>query len=148
MQVFIIGSPFETAKSLSKRHLFNQVNEAKIIINAICGNTKGWKNHPCTIQYKNNVEWLNLYYKCLKYYKDYLLSTNEEFLERSKDYSILADCLRPKFHTEDFLINMKSRLYTKDPNTYSKWMEYGESYENWYCINDLIVKYKTQKNKK
>lgn len=37
MQVFIVGSPLETAMALSKRHLNNQINEAKIILDALNG---------------------------------------------------------------------------------------------------------------
>lgn len=51
MQVFIIGSPLETAESLSPKHLNNQINEAKIILDALRG-AKAWSN------YENSItEW-------------------------------------------------------------------------------------------
>lgn len=37
---------------------------------------------------------------------------------------------------------MKRRLYTKDKIFYQVWKNLGESDENWYYINDSIVKYK------
>ena len=60
MQVFIVGSPLETARALSKRHLNNQINEASIILAALNG-AKAWSNHPCVLQYRGREEWLRAY---------------------------------------------------------------------------------------
>lgn len=68
MQVFIVGSPLETAMALSKRHLNNQINEAKIILDALNG-AKAWSNHPCVLQYRGYEMWLGFYKYCLEYYE-------------------------------------------------------------------------------
>lgn len=67
MQVFIIGTPLETAMALSKRHLNNQINEAKIILDALEG-AKAWRNHPAILQYRGYTGWLIAYQSCLRYY--------------------------------------------------------------------------------
>ena len=64
MQVFIICSPLETAKALSPKHLNNQINEAKIILDALNG-AKAWSNHPVVLQYRGYEDWLEMYMKTL-----------------------------------------------------------------------------------
>ena len=68
MQVFIIGTPLETAMALSKHHLNNQINEAKIILDALNG-AKAWSNHPCVLQYRGHERWLEHYHDCLLFYR-------------------------------------------------------------------------------
>jgi hypothetical protein len=128
MQVFIIGSPFETAKILDKRRLNKQIIEVNQILNAIKG-SKAWHNHPCTIQYKGHVDWLENYLSCLIYYKNGL----ELHAEVESD---LADVCRPSFHTEEYFNQMKRRLYTKNKIHYSQYSYLGESNQNWYFVNN------------
>ena len=40
--------------------------ETKQILKAIICKNAPWKNHPCTLQYKNYTIWLRKYYYCLK----------------------------------------------------------------------------------
>ena len=47
MQIFIIGSPFETAQALDKRRLNKQIIECRQIMKAINGESEAWANHPC-----------------------------------------------------------------------------------------------------
>ena len=144
MQVFIIGSPFETAKILDKRRLNKQIIEVNQILNAIKG-SKAWHNHPCTIQYKGHVDWLENYLSCLIYYKNGL----ELHAEVESD---LADVCRHSFHenlckeahvlkpwvsdTEEYFNQMKRRLYTKNKIHYSQYSYLGESNQNWYFVNN------------
>ena len=51
MNVFVIGSPIETAKCLDPRRLNKQIIECKQILKAIDGETKAWANHPATKMY-------------------------------------------------------------------------------------------------
>jgi hypothetical protein len=53
MQVFIIGSPFETAQILDNKRLNRQIQEAQVILDALNGK-KAWSNHPCVLQYKGH----------------------------------------------------------------------------------------------
>ena len=57
MQVFIIGSPLETAMALDRRRLNKQIIECRQILNAIFGKTNAWVNHPCTLQYHKHKHW-------------------------------------------------------------------------------------------
>lgn len=133
MQVFIIGTPFETAMALSKRHLNNQINEAKIILDAING-AKAWSNHPCVLQYRGYEGWLQDYKKCLESYF-------QEKVQVSAVWSVLANDIRPDWHTQEYCDQMKRRLYTKDPEHYKQWADLGKSDCNWYFVDGEWRKY-------
>lgn len=124
MQVFIIGSPLETARALDSKRLNRQIQETKVILAALNG-AKAWSNHPCVLQYRGREEWLRAYKECLEWY----VRGNED---KALWASNLADYWRPMFHTEQYFSNMKARLYTKNPQHYAQFAEYGTSEENWY----------------
>lgn len=138
MQVFIIGSPLDTAKNLDRRRLNKQIIECQQILNAIDGKTKSWSNHPCTIQYKKYKEWLIAYMHCLKafYNKD---------IHKARIWNLYASDNTPNFHTSAYFDNMKRRLYTKDNEYYKQWESLGKSYENWYWVNNKWKIYKQTK---
>lgn len=131
MQVFIIGSPLETAKALSPKHLNNQVNEAMTILNALNG-AKAWSNHPVVLQYRGYEDWLKLYTKVLEEYRNGNYSVAE---------TIDSVIVPPLFHTEEFFNQMKRRLYTKNPQHYSQWSKLGKSEENWYFVDGVMRRY-------
>ena len=135
MQVFIIGSAYETAKALDKRRLNKQIIECRQILDAINGKTKAWANHPCTIQYRNHAEWLTAYELCLK---SYMYGNDAQALIAN----VYANMKRPNFHTQEYFDNMKKRLYTKNNEHYKQFAHLGESYENWYWINNAWKIYK------
>ena len=126
MQVFVVGSPLETAMALSRKHLRNQINEAHVILAAIHGESKGWIHHPVVLMYSepNSVRWLQMYADALEGYLDG--STGLQMADRE------AREITPKFHTPEFIRQMKSRLYSKDKEKYERYAEYGESDCNWY----------------
>ena len=126
MQVFVVGSPLETAMALSRKHLRNQINEAHVILAAIHGEGKGWIHHPVVLMYSgpNSVRWLQMYADILEGYLDG--STGLEIADRE------AKAITPEFHTEKFLTQMKRRLYTKSPEHYKQWADFGESEDNYY----------------
>ena len=126
MQIFVVGSPLEPAMALSRKHLRNQINEAHVILAAIHGEGKGWIHHPVVLMYSepNSVRWLSMYADILEgYLAGY---TGLERADRE------AKAITPKFHTPTFVENMKRRLYTKNPENYKQWAEYGTSDENFY----------------
>lgn len=141
MQVFIVGSPIYTAKHLDKLRLNKQIIECSQILSALNGKTKAWLNHPCTKQYEKHQLWLYYYRMSLMNYKlgNILLA---------KLYSKNADCIRPKFHIQEYYNQMKRRLYTKNPIHYNLWENLGESYENWYWSyrENKWLKYKQLKS--
>lgn len=133
MQVFIVGSPLETAMALSKRHLNNQINEAKIILDALSG-AKAWSNHPCVLQYRGYEMWLGFYKYCLEYYAN-------GWLRDAKIENMYAESCKPPFHTQEYYNQIKRRLYTKDPEHYKQWTDLGKSNENWYFVDNEWRKY-------
>ena len=64
MQVFIVGTPFETAKALDNQRLRKQIIECDQILDALNGKA-AWSNHPCVLQYKDHQWWLKGYRNCL-----------------------------------------------------------------------------------
>lgn len=135
MNVFIVGSPLETAMALDSRRLMKQIIEAQVMLDAIRGKA-AWKNHPCTLQYREHARWLQCYTYCLMHYKDANLGSA---VKASK----YCEMMKPPFHTEEFFNQMKRRLYTKDSNHYKQWADLGTSEENWYWSpsEEKIIKY-------
>ena len=135
MQVFIIGSALETAKILDKKRLNKQIIECQQILKSINGETKAWANHPCTIQYRKHVNWLISYMHCLKaiFNKD---------IHKARIWNAYALDNTPNFHTQDYFENMKRRLYTKNHEHYKQFEYLGESYENWYWVDNNWKIYK------
>ena len=135
MQVFIIGTPLETAQVLSERHLNNQINEARIIIDALNGK-KAWSRHPAVLQYRGYEEWLGHYVSCLYLYKyNAIIGAGI-----CSDYARMCT---PEWHCEEYYTNMKRRLYTKNPEHYKQWAHLGESQENmyWSPTENKFIKY-------
>lgn len=136
MNVFIVGSPLETAQALDVKRLNKQIAECRQIVDAMYGDTKAWSRHPATLQYGENIVWLLLYRDCLLAYR-------AGDITEAQQNSDLADSIRPAFHTEEFINQMKRRLYTKDSNHYAQWAGLGTSDCNWYWspAEEKIIKY-------
>lgn len=135
MNVFIVGSPYETAQALDGLRLNKQIIECQQILDALEGK-KAWSHHPCTLQYKGHERWLMNYMSCLLRYK------HGEY-GRAELSSQWCEQDRPSFHTEEFFNQMKRRLYTKNPEHYVQWADLGRSDENWYWSpsEQKIIKY-------
>ena len=141
MNVFVIGSPLETAKCLDPRRLNKQIIECKQILKAIDGETKAWANHPATKMYTRYQEWLKLYMNCLNVYRG-------ENIESAEHFSNCADMIRPLFHTQEYFDQMKRRLYTKNNNYYLQWKDFGESDINMYYVDGKWKYYQNGKQLK
>ena len=133
MQVFIVGSIYNTVMVLDKKRRHKQWVEIQQIIDAIDGN-KAWKNHPCTIQYREHKNWLLLYRTVIEY-------VNMDMHEKAMGMSLIAESWRPKWHTQEYFDQMKRRLYSKNPEHYKQWAYLGESQENWYFVDGVWRKY-------
>ena len=133
MQVFIIGSPLETAEAMfgDTKRFNKQIIECHQILDALNG-AKAWSNHPVVLQYRGYEVWLKLYTEILSSYRD-----GDCLLAEIADFVAVA----PKFHTKEFLTQMKRRLYTKNPTYYSQWSNLGTSDENWYFVDGVMRKY-------
>lgn len=129
MQVFIVGSPLETAKAMVRdtKRFNKQIVECQQILDALNG-SKAWSNHPCTLQYRGHENWLQNYMSCLMHYRN-------GDIERAKICSEWCNLEKPSFHTKDYFNQMKRRLYTKDLIFYAQWMNLGMSEDNWYFVD-------------
>lgn len=126
MQVFIVGSPLETAEALDDRRLNKQIIECEQILLALNG-AKAWSNHPCVLQYRGYEKWLRNYLRVLHNW--HTGGVPHHF------YNDMANKSRPPFHTQEYFDQMKRRLYTKDPVHYEQWAHLGESEDNWYFVD-------------
>ena len=126
MQVFVVGSPLETAMALDPKRIRSQIREVHIILNAIHGEGKGWIHHPVVLMYSepNSVRWLQMYADILEGYLAGYTGLGMADREARK--------ITPPFHTPEFIKQMKRRLYTKNPEHYKDWAEFGESQDNYY----------------
>jgi hypothetical protein len=133
MQVFIVGSPLETAMALDPKRLRKQIIECSQIFDALKGN-RAWSNHPCVLQYREYMQWLYEYMQCLMEY-------NRGHKNTPLIYSNFANEITPDWHTQEYYDQMKRRLYTKDKEHYKQWADLGESDCNWYFVDGEWRKY-------
>ena len=137
MQVFLpFRNLFECAESLDKVRRNKQIVELTQIIKAIKGETKAWSNHPVVKMYKNSLPFLENYKEILCLYSDGRYASALNLSEYSTT---------PEFITSEFCDHHKSRLYTKSPDKYMKFNGYGLSYDNWYIVDGVLLKYKDGK---
>ena len=136
MQVFVpYPSPIDVAKCLDPKRLKKQVIECDQILKAITGESKAWKNHPVVKMYSEHSSWL-------WYYRETLDAHLKKCFTLAKQYSHQCDAyLPPPFLTESFCDQHKRRLYTKAPELYPQFAEYGKSDENWYFVDGRLRRY-------
>lgn len=148
MQVFICyAEPIKVAQTMwaDQKRYNKAIIELKQIIAAIEG-AKAWRNHPVCLMYKEHKEWLRFYLWCFEAYRSSMKSDDcmdkYEFMMEAEYFSKRADNIRPPFlENQELLDAHKRRLFTKSPNLYPQFASYGTSEENWYVINNEIVKY-------
>ena len=138
MQVFIVGTPYETAEVLDSKRLNKQIIENKQIMDAILGTGKGWFNHPVVKSYKNHFQWLYYYNLCLFWY-----SRGDK--QMAKKMSERAMAFKPNFHTQEYFNQMKRRLYSKNNQYYSQYSYLGESEQNHYYVDGEWLIYENGK---
>lgn len=128
MQVFTTGTALQTAMALDGKRLNKQTLESRQIMAAIRGESKAWRNHPCTLMYRDHQRWLLAYTQTLVCYRN-------GQMDRAKRWDRVAKHYTPPFHTADYLAQMRRRLYTKNPDHYRQWAALGESTVNWYFVD-------------
>lgn len=137
MQVFIVGSPLETAMALDPRRLRKQIIECGQILDALNG-AKAWSNHPAVLQYRGYEGWLKGYLRVLECYR-------RGNTRLAAFFDVETEQVRPDWHTQEYYNQMKRRLYTKDKEHYKQWAPLGESQENWYFVDGEWRVYKNGK---
>lgn len=145
MQVFIVGTPIDTAEVLDKARLHKQIVECGQILDALNG-AKAWSNHPCVLQYRGHEASLMSYRDCLRYYYKATYTKNTVYgCAVDYDDCVLSNrycnLMTPPFFTKEYFDQMKRRLYTKDPEHYKQWEYLGKSNENWYFVDGVWRKY-------
>ncbi len=148
MQVFVVGTPLETAQALDPKRLRSQINECKVIAEALYQEwlySKGfislatfsgvaYRNHPITLMYKLHGGYLEYYRLTLESFKNGSIDLAKEYNEEAIKYT-------PDFLTPEFLDQHKRRLYTKNPTHYAQWAELGTSDVNVYFVNGEYISY-------
>ena len=137
MQIFIVGTVYETARALDPKRLWKQILETDQIIAALEGNA-AWSNHPVVLMYKNHIDFLKIYRTVLGLYR----SGN---LEEAQNLSNTAELLKPDFLGPYLYDQMKRRLYTKNKNYYNQWSDLGESDINYYYVDGKWLQYQNGK---
>lgn len=137
MQIFIVGTAYETAESLDPRRLWKQILESRQIISALNG-TSGWSNHPVVLMYRDHSDFLELYKDTLDLYRN-------GFLEQAAYRSEMAELVKPEFIGPYLIDQMKRRLYTKNSEYYKQWSYLGKSDINYYYVNGKWLQYKNGK---
>lgn len=140
MQVFIVGTPLETAMALDNLRLNKQIIECRQILDALNG-AKAWSNHPCVLQYRGHEFWLECYLHCLQSFYNYLRYDRRGDKHDMQVYDNTCFLCRPDWHTPAYYDQMKRRLYSKNPEHYKQWADLGESQENWYFVDGAWRKY-------
>ena len=133
MTIFLTGTIEQTAKDLDPRRLNRQIQECGWLIGMV-NNSEKWKNHPCNFMYKDHIDWVILYQKALRAYKQ-----GDE--QECKRLSKIAENIQPSFICDSLYNNFKKRLYTKDSIYYSKWAHLGKTEANYYFVDGHWWKY-------
>ena len=127
MQTFLPYPDFmKSAKCLDYKRLGKQRVEAKQILDILLGRTKtkGWRNHPAVLMWKDHVTALQIYYNTILnewIERGYNNNMEHEYL----DVLDLATTRNPSWLTEEFCASHRSNLLRKDPEWYGKygWQE-------------------------
>lgn len=139
MQVFVpYRNPYEVARALDKKRLNKQIVECGQILRAISDLAAPWSHHPVVAMWRPWSFWLFNYMNALICYRDGRILASQIIGHQCSE-----DSKRPPFLTEEFCIQHRRRLYTKEPEHYAQfgWEVYGTSEENWYCVDGKLVRY-------
>jgi hypothetical protein len=124
MQTFMPYTNYlDTARILDYRRLGKQRVEAKQILNALDGKSKGWRNHPATKMWRGYEGSLALYGLTMcsvwkeRGYQDSLTPFFQERLNREKDNAGTI-WLPDWVSNPDLQLSHQSNLIRKDPEYY------------------------------
>lgn len=106
MNIYIFGSPYTTARLLSKEERLKQLNETHRVMQAI---NNGDFSDPLVAQYKDHMQWIKYYRLCLISYRD----NNPTGQNLAFMYSEKADKIRPVFHDLDYFVYC-DKLYAQN----------------------------------
>jgi hypothetical protein len=121
MQTFLPYPDFErSAQVLDYRRLGKQRVEARQILNALAGRTKGWINHPAVRMWRGHETALKAYYNTMV----------EEWIRRGYNNTMTKEKVDPGWNpppwlNKAFCAAHRSNLLRKDPEFYGRlgWSE-------------------------
>lgn len=136
MQTFLPYPSFSmSAKCLDNRRLGKQRVETLQILNTLCGNSEGWKNHPAVKMWKN-YEVALLYYgisMCDEWVRKGFNDTCKQKMIKialdNKNFFSKGINVPPWFGSKEFHASHRSNLLRKNPEHYLKF--------NWTEPNNL-----------
>jgi hypothetical protein len=139
MQTFLTSASFQaTAHHLDRKRLGRQRVEAKQILNALQGKSKGWRNHPATLMWHGYEEALMYYHDCMVREWTARGYRNTMPLFFPKGEVLFSSQYPPWWHDNSILNKIieshKSNLYRKDPVYYSHYKEYGDSLPYYWPV--------------
>jgi len=134
MQIFVLGTPLETAKELDVKRFNKQILECSQILKVIHGESYAWKNHPVVKMYSKHADYVEHYMNAFRKYR-------EKDFEGAEAESELAVKCQPDFICGKLIVNMKKRLFTKDSKFYAKYAEYGPTEVNFYYVDGQWLAY-------
>lgn len=120
MQTFLPYQDFkQSAEALDYRRLGKQRVETWQLIRAINGETRGWRNHPAAIMWRDNIPALAVYgaEMCKEWirrgYNDTMLERFELIISQSNNFEMPSWLGDPEFHESH-----RSNLIRKFPEHY------------------------------
>jgi hypothetical protein len=144
MQTFLPYADFKrSAQSLDYRRLGKQRVETWQLIRAINGETRGWRNHPAAVMWRDHVPALAVYGKVIC----------EEWIDRGYNDSmlprfelIISGCQEEELQmpswlgNENFHKSHRSNLLRKFPEYYrSQWPELSDDLPYVWPGNEIVA---------
>jgi hypothetical protein len=134
MQTFLPYASFkQSAQVLDNKRLGKQRVEAYQVIRALCGESKGWVNHPATVMWRGYENYLCKYgaVMCTEWmqrgFKDSLFA---QFI----DYYQFFEEIKPWWYDyEPLHISHQSNLYRKDPVHYAMFADAPKDLPYVWC---------------
>lgn len=103
-------------RRLDYRRLGKQRVEAKQILNALSGRSRGWRNHPAVLMWRGHEPSLRMYLRCA------ILEWKRRGYRNTMRLPARARCSSrvPPWLTPAFLRAHRSNLLRKDPGFYER----------------------------
>lgn len=141
MQTFLPYADFKrSAQVLDYRRLGKQRVETWQLIRAINGETRGWRNHPAAVMWRDHVPALAVYGKVIceewirRGYNDSMLPRFELIISGSEDLQLPAWLGNENFHESH-----RSNLLRKFPEHYRMhWPELQDDLPYVWPVDNLV----------
>lgn len=142
MQTFILDHELHiSTQLLDSKRLNKQLTECHQIINIIQLNQKAWANHPCVLQWKNNVNYLFAYTQSVAC-ECKQRGINHKHIEYYMNAGLYNTPIKPKWITDEFIKRHRQALLFKTSLKYAVYKFCFENNVTPYFVN--TKKYSTK----